>query len=292
MKGPNKGAQQAIYRLRMRTDLEQRCKMIINDTYTFLWAKTSMSDAFLESVKVEKLPLGGGNFLSVLGLMTVLNFLGKIYAIIKDPMIFEKIVDTRKEYQSEYLSSKSVQEFIRKWSSAGLLETKGFRYNSKSESFEHKFYPFNEELCFIRLLKDAPIKALDLEAYRLAYRSYRNSLAHTAIPNDPIFSESPKHKKGDFKYVKGLYDSYTDKPAFYIDPNDKTLACVPEHLQRVTSTILSWIDSQIADKKRIPNDVLVLLGFYLNGESDPLDCLKQYKNLQKISTKRNLSGPK
>lgn len=284
-------------RVQLIEEIRYRCEAILHDCDTFLWAKTEAKAIFFKS------STGGGNLLSVLGAISVLVFLGKIYKLYRTPNYYNNCWDEYQKYENiknEYYKSlndmkNSNNDVIKKFHS--IIDK--FSKIQKKFTIDKRYYEFNEKDCFMKLISDSRIgwKELDNEKLGYLYQSYRNNLVHTLEPeniiasishNNPFNSiieaqkEILKYNACPFKFIK------VDIPNKKIDESKNSekisknyswkIVCYSEILVRDTVIILNWLLDLLKDDDI---DFLIIrsIRVFLKNSAYPYSNLHYYEKL-------------
>lgn len=204
---------------------------MIDDARVFTWAKSGS-----RRQEVERLGLGGGNFLATLGLFSVLNFLSKTYYLLHD--------DAERWTKEEV---ERVRKAIKKYPEArGAVAP--FVGSPK----------ISEKECFVRfaLALDFPLFAAGRElttkeerqCYEDIWNYYRDKLAHMAMPNSAVvaihFEQHRQYEGVDG--VANLLDGNTD-PAF-VRQGDRYVV-YPDLFARDIKKWVEWLNYRIQDPR-------------------------------------------
>lgn len=191
---------------------------IIADTNTYIWIR-----AVQPQILQENKELGGGNLLMALGLSAVLNYLAKIYILLKEEggITAEEIKQAKqwlKDNQYEKLAFKDAIEIKR----VGQI---------------------NETEAFKKLLADCPGANLGLTAEELlgVWRNVRNKLTHTATPGKDYQVDA---RWGGVTYQNAKADAFNFNMVFYTDGFGR-MHCNVDVLNIRVEKIKEWLIEQI-----------------------------------------------
>lgn len=166
-------------------EISKRTEMIVSDCRTYLWAKTDANSIFRNAVEINKQKLGGGNLLSILGAISTLVFLSKIFYLFRKPDYYDELHKKYDDFKLEFEKS-NFKDFLSKWKE--IIELKTYKYQ------------FNEEKCFKKLLKSAPLTWKENDDKKLTnlYQSYRNELVHMIKSKDTVSAISIENNHKSF----------------------------------------------------------------------------------------------
>lgn len=189
-----------------------RCRGIIYDTNTFLWAR-------LDHPEQIKNDIGGGNLLMGIGLFAVLNYLGKVY------MLLRHDAGTKPGEVAE------LNEFL--------------KANPQFEGVVEPKRPgqINETKAFMELAHDAPHSfGISEDQFVMVWRALRNKLTHTLTPGQRKTVWTFVVKDALYANMKPALMSRND-PVFTVENGH--LNCFVDLLSRDVERILDWLVERI-----------------------------------------------
>lgn len=201
--------------------IQSRVNMIVADANTFIWLRHDCPEDLEKNTNI-----GGGNLLMILGLFSALNFLAKIYKILCEGSF---CIVNKEEI-------KKLNNFIKKYSEIKkIIQPKVIGQVR------------DEESAFVRLIKDSGSNfGLNDEALRYNWKSFRNSLVHSAIiyPGDSAvaFLTPDKNFKQFLNYLKKR-----KRPVFA--RNQHGSRCYPDILNIEVEYIRDWLIKEIGNNK-------------------------------------------
>lgn len=233
----------------LKKAIEERTWMV-NDARLFTWAKCEGRQKI-----IEKLKIGGGNFLTVLGLFSVLNFLAKTYFLLHDGSGIWTIEEVRQISQELNKSP----------------ETKGAvppPVGSPKQSEAECFVKFALDLEFPLFQDSKQLSTTEQrELYEKIWRSYRNKLAHMAMPaHAAITLDFGNRNYEGIDGVAELLDNNTE-PAFV--KQGANYAVYPDLFIRDIKKWIGWLNQQIDDPDKFPDEQIQATLDWINGKFEP-----------------------
>lgn len=200
---------------------------MIADTNTFIWLRHNQPEELKRNTDI-----GGGNLLMVLGLFSALNFLAKIYKILR-------------KGDSCIVSSgeiKKLNSFIKKCPEIKKLIQPQVVGQVR-----------NEEGAFVKLIKDSGSNfGLSDEVLKYVWKSFRNYLVHSATiyPGDSsvTFILSDKNFKQFMEHL-----AKRKRPVFA--KNQHGSRCYPDILNIEVEYIKSWLVNEIESNNFSNNNI-------------------------------------
>lgn len=199
--------------------IKDRINWVIFDVNSFIYIVRPK-----KHTGIKKISVGGGNLLAVLGLFSALNYLGKIYFLLRNdlPYTAEEILKAKK-----WIKNNVPTEMTE------VIKTK-------------RGGELNELECFIDLMKDCPC-SINLKEDDLAkiWRSFRNKLSH--VVDTQKYSASLVY---DFtgkrsSEIEKLIKNSKDKP-FIV--SGRILICMTDVLNNTVQSICDWLCEGVSNK--------------------------------------------
>ncbi|KKQ85821.1 MAG: hypothetical protein UT54_C0061G0004 [Candidatus Daviesbacteria bacterium GW2011_GWB1_39_5] len=186
--------------------IENTCHLMLNDTYSFVFLRS-------EGLKyLKKHSLGGGNLLMVIGQFAVLNFLAKVYVVVRNgtkSYVIEKDIGAYEE---------SITNIKKKYPEIWKVVRK---YCQKPRLWEVK----NETEAFVRLILDYPEDigiSKNEDAVKKVWRDFRNKISHIATIANGNMSLTFEFQKGqDFEYARKFLENVKQKSFFIRNQEEK-----------------------------------------------------------------------
>lgn len=229
----------------LKKHLDDRVGALVNDSRTFLFLKCYRGAKFFEG---KNPPIGGGNFLIILGAFAALNLLAKIYWILsKDYPLIDIEVKT-KFFEQKKLLKDSIKDHKNKFNIF-------FEYCG-ADLREGPF--IREKHAFYELVKDLHKDEIDLglgedeDTINKIWDDLRNSPAHIAIPQGKVGGVYPLNQvHWSPSVLKDLEKQYKTP---FIKQNGETLPVAEllnEYVWKIKEWIFMKIDSQSISEQKI-----------------------------------------
>lgn len=199
-------------------DYINRSQAIIADTNTYIWLR-SVNPKILNDIP----ELGGGNLLMALGLFAVINYLGKIYTILKGGI---PVTKDQADAANQWLKDKNIKDS----GFEKIIETKRFGQLNETEAFK-------------TLLNDCPGLNLGLSPEELkgVWHNIRNKLTHVVSPGKDYQINA---RLGGGTYEKAKKEAFNFNRVFYIDGSVR-VHCNVDVLGIKVEKIKEWIIEQL-----------------------------------------------
>lgn len=231
----------------LKYHLETRINYLIEDSRTFLWAKSVNGGAFNQQKGI-----GGGNFLIVIGDFACLNLLSKIYWILsKNPdqyPFIDKVIQKEFEKQAKDIKKevdKVEFELFFKYCNQGIKV--GFQINEK-EAFMN---------LIIDLYKDGIDLGLkdDRQMIEKAWDDLRKSFTHYATPGGGkvgAFTGDSFNGQTFDQIIKKIKKTKTQP---FVIEESKEIIVISDLLNQYLERICNWLSKKIyaASENQVAN---------------------------------------
>lgn len=201
---------------------------MINDARLFTWAKCEG-----RRKTIEKLNLGGGNFLVTLGLFSTLNFLSKVYYLLHDNAKLwtkEEVDLIKKELKSNARTKKAKPPFV-----GSPRKTERDCFIKFASDLEYPLFNGSKEL---------PISEQKV-LYDKIWNSFRNKLAHMAMPDGTATALD----FGDMSYNDAVEILDINTDAAFVKQEDRYVV-FPDLFARDIKEWVRWLNQKIHDPKK------------------------------------------
>lgn len=230
-----------VDRIELKKIVETRTWMV-NDARLFTWAKCAG-----RLKEMEKLGIGGGNFLVTLGLFSILNFLSKVYYLLQSDAALwtkEEVEDIKKALKNCPDTKGASPPFV------------GSPKRSEMDCFIK--FALALEFPLFSGVKDLS-KAEQTERYIKIWGSYRNKLAHMAMPDQAAISiDFADREYEGINGVAELLDGNTESA--FVKDGDR-YAVYTDLFARDIEKWVGWLKLEIDNQKFSDERIIATLNW-------------------------------
>lgn len=215
--------------------------LMLNDVDTFLLMRSEFIKNF-EEFEISH-GIGGGNFLSLIGQFAIINFLSKIYCILKkgeSAFISQKQIDEWKELKDK----------LKKKEPGFWEEIKKYYEKNKPRLGE-----MNESEAFVLFINDCPVKILaNKKDTEKIWKYFRNKISHLALP---------KGKVATTKFYKYSFLEAKESVKKSNEAAIKDNICDVDLLNYRIKEAIEWLENEI-DKRKNRQKVITIIKWHDN----------------------------